>query len=140
MSRDIQSLKPPWFADKLLLTIVVLLVLFSMIMIYSATGVISQERFGDSFFYVKRQGAAAFLGFALLPFLARCPLSLLRFVAPACLPVSLLLLSLTLIPGLGDTSGGAQRWLNLGIIRFQPGELVKVLFIIFMAGYFPWIV
>lgn len=105
-------------------------------MIYSATGVVSHERFGDAFHFVKRQGVAAVLGLLLIPLLARMPLSLLRAFAPVGLILSVLFLTLTLIPGLGDTSGGAQRWLNLGLVRFQPGEFVKVFFIIFMAGYF----
>lgn len=136
MAQDLRSLKPPWVADKTLLGITVVLVAFSLVMIYSATGVVSQERFGDAFHYVKRQGAAALLGFMLVPLLARMPLYALRSLAPFGLFICVLLLSLTLIPGLGDTSGGAQRWLNLGLVRFQPGEFVKVLFIIFMAGYF----
>jgi cell division protein FtsW len=136
MAREIHDLKPPWVADKLLLSITIFLVIFSLLMIYSATGVVSHERFGDALHFVKRQGVAAFLGFLCITVLARTPLSYLRALAPIGLLICVMLLGLTLIPGLGDASGGAQRWLNLGFIRFQPGEFVKLFFIIFMAGYF----
>ena len=66
---------------------------------------------------------------------SRIPLEKYRQATPYLFVVSLGLLLATYVPGIGDRAGGAQRWLNLGIVRFQPGELVKLSFIIFMAGY-----
>jgi cell division protein FtsW (lipid II flippase) len=45
------------------------------------------------------------------------------------------LLVLPAIPGLGETINGASLWINLGPITFQPGELAKVLIVVFLAGY-----
>jgi cell division protein FtsW len=126
----------PWFSDLFLLTLVVLLVTFSLVMIYSTTGTVSQEKFGDTLFYVKRQGVAALIGMFLLIVLARIKIDLIRRISPYLIWICVGALLLTFIPGLGDRSGGAQRWLNLGIIRLQPAEFVKVMFIIFMASYF----
>ncbi len=131
-----QKRKLPFFVEPILLLLTFLLVCFSLVMVYSTTGVVSQEKFGDAFYYVKRQGGAALIGSILLVIAARVRSRSLLRIAPYCLPIAICLLLLTFIPGLGDNAGGAQRWLNLGIIRFQPGEIVKLLTIIFMAGYF----
>ena len=52
-----------------------------------------------------------------------------------CLVVALFLLALVFVPGLGVTVNGAQRWINLGITRFQVVEAVKLLIIVYVAGY-----
>lgn len=119
-----------------IIAITFLLVGISLIMIYSTTGVVAEEKFGDAFFYVKRQGLAALLGIVLMALLSRTPLPLLAKWSWICFPISLILLSLTLIPGIRDEAGGAHRWVNLGLLRFQPGELVKLLMVVFLAGYF----
>ena len=49
--------------------------------------------------------------------------------------ISIGILLLVLIPGLGSESGGATRWIDLGFLRFQPSEITKVGLIIFFAGY-----
>lgn len=125
----------PWLSDFALASISVLLVAFSMVMIYSTTGVVSREKFGDPLFYVKRQLVAAAIGFVLMLACARVDIRRLEKFSPTFLFAALLLLVLTFLPGVGDSAGGAQRWVNLGIGRFQPAEFVKVFFIIFMAGF-----
>lgn len=52
-----------------------------------------------------------------------------------CLVASLILLLLVFVPGLGHTVNGAQRWINLGVTRFQAVEAVKLLMIVYVAGY-----
>ena len=105
-------------------------------MIYSTTGVVAEEKFGDAFYYVKRQGMAALIGIVAMGVLSQAPLSLLAKWSWICFPISFVLLTLTLIPGLRDEAGGAHRWVVLGAFRFQPGELVKLLMIVFLSGYF----
>ncbi|MBX7138615.1 MAG: putative lipid II flippase FtsW [Oligoflexia bacterium] len=130
-----KNLRPPLFVDNLLVSAVVLLVGISLVMIYSTTAIVSQEHFGDAFYYVKRQGAAALVGLILMLLCSRLDIELLRRISPVLLPIALFLLVLIQIPGLGDAAGGAKRWVNLGFMRFQPGEFCKLLFVIFMAGY-----
>ncbi len=130
-----KKLSAPFFSDPLLVLVTTTLVLFGILMIYSTTGVLSQERFGEPFFFVKRQIFAAAIGFAAMLIFSRLNLEFLYKVSPFLLPLSLLLLAFTLISSLGETAGGAQRWINLGLIRFQPGEIAKLLFVIYMAGF-----
>lgn len=65
----------------------------------------------------------------------RLELKTLERLAHWLLPLSLLLLVLVLIPGIGVTVKGARRWLNLGVAGFQVVEAVKVFFIVWMASY-----
>lgn len=132
-----RELKPrvSWRVDPLLLTITLLLLSFSIVMVYSTTGVISQERFGDALYYVKRQTLAAILGLTAMAGLSQVPIKILKQIAPYCFGIAVFLLVCTHLPFLGDSAGGAQRWVNLRIVRFQPGELVKLLAIIHIAGY-----
>jgi cell division protein FtsW len=129
------ELKPPFLLDAGIVGTVVLLVGFSLVMVYSTTGVVAQEKYGDALYFVKRQSVAALMGMLCMAVFSRLNIDWLRKVSPYLLFAAVALLLVTLIPGVGHRAGGAQRWINLGIIRFQPGEAVKVLFIIFIAGY-----
>lgn len=126
---------PPFFSDRVLLITAIVLVCFSMLMIYSTTGVVSEERYGDAYYFVKRQGAAALIGFVALIICSYLNLNKVKAIAPYFLLTSLILLILVYIPGLGISGGGAQRWINLGVVRFQPVELVKILMIFFLAAF-----
>lgn len=125
----------PFFSDRVLFIVSAILVCFSLIMIYSTTGVSANERLGDSYYYVKRQAIAALGGILLLALCSYAPLTKIKRYAPIFLLLSIILLVLPLIPGVGVSAGGAQRWINFGLFRFQPGELVKLLMILFVAGY-----
>lgn len=105
-------------------------------MVYSTTGVTSQERVGDAFFYVRKQVISAFIGVVMLMIGYYLPIRIIEKFSWIAFPLSFLLLVLTHIPGLHDEAGGAVRWINLVGIRFQPGELVKLLMVVFIAGYF----
>lgn len=130
------SLQAPAGMDYILLMTTFILVGFSLVMVYSTTGIVAQEKMGDAMYYLKRQLAGAVAGAVLLVIATRVPATLLRKLSPWFYVFALVSLIMTLIPGLGDTAGGATRWVKLGPIRFQPAEFVKLGVIIFMAGFF----
>jgi cell division protein FtsW len=130
------TLRSPLLLDPYIVATTLALVAFSIVMLYSTTGILSGDRFGDPLFFVKRQMAAAMIGVVAMWLASRVKPEFLQKISPYLLFVCIFLLILPLIPGLGDSAGGAKRWVKLGPVRFQPGEFVKVLFIIFMAGYF----
>ncbi len=121
--------------DYILLFISTILVSFGLIMVYSTTGIIPGDGGGDGLFFVKRQAVAAVLGFVLMYCCSRASLEQVRRLSGVCFPFAVGLLVLTLIPGLGDRAGGAQRWITLPLVRFQPGEISKFLFVVYLAGY-----
>jgi cell division protein FtsW len=131
-----RELKAPSPVDYVLILTVLLLVGFGLVMVYSTTGIVSQERMGDALYSAKRQTFSALLGLGLMFVCMRIPLHFLRAVAPYLFAVSICLLALPLLPGISDRAGGASRWVRFGPVRFQPAEFVKVCMVIFMAGFF----
>lgn len=73
---------------------------------------------------VWRQGVRLAVGFFALWLLSRIPTQTLRAWSPVLYAASLVLVALVFIAG--DVSQGAQRWLDLGLMRFQPSELLKL--------------
>ena len=66
--------------------------------------------------------------------LARYDFTRLKKMAPALMVVSLVLLVLVFIPGIGVSAKGARRWLGFGLATFQPAELAKLAVILFVAA------
>lgn len=130
------QLRAPSPIDFVLVGAVLLLVGFGLVMVYSTTGIISQEKLGDAMYYAKRQTLSAILGLGLMAICMRVPVDLLRRISPYLFAVSIALLALPLLPGISDRAGGASRWVKLGPVRFQPAEFVKVCMVIFMSGFF----
>ena len=126
----------PLSADPTLLITCLLLLSFGLVMIYSTTGVVAQERFHDSLMFIKKQLAAAIIGVGLLVAGSYLSASSLRRVASFSYVIALVCALLPLVPGLGQAAGGAHRWLALGPIRFQPAEFSKLFFVLYLAGYF----
>jgi len=131
-----RELKAPSSIDYVLLSTVLLLIGFGLVMVYSTTGIVSQEKMGDALYSVKRQTLSALLGLGLMAIAMRVPIDFLRKISPYLLAASLFMLAFPLIPGIADRAGGASRWVRLGPIRFQPAEFVKVCMVVFMAGFF----
>lgn len=130
-----RELRAPPPLDVTIIGITLLLVCLSLVMVYSTTAVVALEKYGDAYHFVKRQAFAAAIGVALMSLFSRLDVEALRRVSPFLLGAAIFLLLLTLVPGLGDSAGGAKRWINLGFVRFQPAEIVKLLFVIFIAGF-----
>ncbi|NLF24198.1 MAG: putative lipid II flippase FtsW [Deltaproteobacteria bacterium] len=131
-----RELKAPLLMDASILVLTIILVSFSLVMVYSTTGVVAHEKYGDPLFFVKRQSAAVLLGFLGMYLCSRVRIGFLKKMAVYCLPLALLLMVLPLVSGVGDSVGGAKRWIKFGSVGFQPGEFVKLIFVIFLCGYF----
>jgi len=119
--------------DSWLLFCVILLVAVGVTMNYSASAVLSQERYGDSYYFLKRTLVFAAIGFTLMTVSMRFPYASYRKIVYPILLGALVLLGAVFIPGFGRTIGGATRWLHLGPVTFQPSEAAKVAMIIFLA-------
>jgi cell division protein FtsW len=131
-----RELRAPSPFDYILISTVLLLVGFGLVMVYSTTGIVSQEKMGDALYSAKRQTLSAVLGLGLMFVCMRIPMQLIRVVSPYLFAVSVFLLALPLLPGIADRAGGASRWVKFGPVRFQPAEFVKVCMVVFMAGFF----
>ena len=120
------------YFDYSLLIIVIFLLSFGLIMVYSASSYEASVDFNDSTYYLKSQLRATIIGIIVLVVVARIDYHFWRrFAIPAYL-VSVILVLLVLTP-LGIESHGARRWLNLGL-SLQPAEVAKVGMIVFFSS------
>jgi cell division protein FtsW len=106
-----------------------------MLMIYSASSYVAQKNFGNAFFYVINQSMAAILGFVALLFFSFFDYHKLQKLSLPILIISILLLVIVLIPGIGVEAYGARRWINLGFMTLQASEPAKFGLIIFIASF-----
>ena len=111
------------------------LVIFGLVMLVSASSNLGQFRFGDSYYYIKHQLLYGFLP-GLIGFFAASRIYYRRYqkIAVFLGLISVTLLFLVFTP-LGFSSGGADRWLKIGPITFQPAEIVKLTFIVYLAAW-----
>jgi cell division protein FtsW len=128
-----EQLRPGLRYDPVLLGAVLVLVMFGVVMVYSSSAVYAGARLGDPMWFFKRQAAGALIG--VIALLATMKLGYRRMEALALplLFVSMALLVLMHVPGLGHSAGGARRWMRLGPLTFQPSELAKVALVLWLA-------
>jgi cell division protein FtsW len=104
-----------------------------VVMVFDASYFLGAERFGDAYALIRRQAVFIVLSAAIAFGLSRGdPQTLRRFAYPALI-ATLLLLVLVLIPGIGQIRGGARRWISLGLFAFEPSELMKPVFVLYLA-------
>ena len=126
------QMKTEKYFDYSLLFIVIFLVCFGLVMIFSTSAYSSQiTNNGDSFYYLKRQGALAMLGIAAMFVISRIPYHFWRRVINLAYGLTGLLLFLVLVSGVARQ--GQNRWIAIGPIQFQPSEMAKAVLILFLA-------
>jgi len=123
-------------ADRWIVGATVVLVGLGIVMIYSASAIRAQERFGDPTFFLKKQVLWAALGLLAMVWAVTWDLKRFQRVTPILFLLSLLLLLLVLVPGVGVKINGARRWLRFFGLSFQPAELAKLAVVLFLASYF----
>jgi cell division protein FtsW len=119
--------------DLMLLGTVLLLVMFGLLMVYSASFIFAQERYGNGFGLIQKQLILAVTGFLGLAFVSRVDYRFWFKAGYPLLGIAIVMLALVLIPGVGSRVGGAQRWVRIGAFGFQPGEFAKFALIFFVA-------
>lgn len=119
--------------DLFIASVAMVLVTAGLVMVFSASSPISLRIYGDPTHFAIRNMIYAAIGMALMVTLARMPLETIRKLGRVGFWVCLLMLVLVLIPGVGRAGGGAQRWLDLGVINIQPSEPFKVALVLYVA-------
>lgn len=121
-------------ADRLFLLLASILVVFGLIMLASASAPIGYTKFGDTYFFVKKQillglipGTIMFLIFAKLNYEFWRKLSYVFYFA------TILVLILVWVPGLGVVINGSRSWINIFGLSFQPSELAKLGVVLILA-------
>jgi cell division protein FtsW len=119
--------------DPWLLGAALVLAMLGVVMVYSASAVYASARLGDGLWFFKRQALGALAGLAALLLAMKLGYRRIEKLAVPLLLLSLILLVLVLVPGLGVVAGGARRWLRVGSLSFQPSELAKVALVLWLA-------
>ena len=109
------------------------LVLLGLVMALSATAAPSLSGTDSAWSLFKSQAMWLGVGVLALLVLLRIDYHLWKRLAPVGLGVSVLLLALTAVPSVGLSANGARRWLGVGPVVFQPSELAKIAFVMFVA-------
>ena len=116
-------------------TIVMALVIFGCIMVYSASFYSAEYHYGNKYFFLWKQVLGVVLGIAAMAFFAYFDYHLLKKYKWWIVLVSMVLLVLVFVPGLGLESYGAKRWVSVLGISIQPSEIAKFALVIFVAAY-----
>lgn len=124
--------------DKTLVSVFVLvlfLVAFGCLMVYSASFYSASIRFDNEYFFLFKQLLGVALGIFAMIFFTIFDYHLLKKFRYIILAVSVVLLILVFVPGFGVQSYGANRWVNILGISIQPSEITKFALILFLASY-----
>ena len=119
---------------QLMLTATMCLLAFGAVMVFSASSTASLlGASGDGAFYLKRTLMFGLIGLVALKVLSGRGLLTVRRLTPMLLAISFGLLLLTLMPGVGSSANGAQRWIAAGPIQIQASEIAKVALLLYGA-------
>ncbi len=120
------------FMDYSLLFIVLFLLAFGLLMVYSTSSYDANLNVGDSAYYLKKQIFATIVGLVAMIFVANVPYHFWERFAVIGYLVSVVLI-LLIIP-FGHEANGAKRWLYIGPISLQPAEVAKLCMILFLSS------
>ncbi len=122
--------------DLVFLSCFAFVAVFGLVMLSSASSAVAFQRFGDNLYYVMHQLLYGFIpGVMLCIVMATIDYHKWRRWGFTIFVVSIGLLIAVLIPGLGESYGGARSWINLGFVTFQPSELTKLAFIMYLSAW-----
>lgn len=119
----------------LLISLVLFLCFFGMVMIYSASSYSSNILHGDSFYFVKKQIFGFLLGIGLFVFTYKFDYHKYYKLRWWVIGISIVLLALVFVPGIGISANGARRWIGFGGLNLQSSEVAKFGFVIFSSCY-----
>ncbi len=117
--------------DYSLLVIILMLLAFGLVMVFSASSANAHYQFGDATYFFKRQLIWAAVGIVVMLMVSKFPYKNLERYANLLFTVSIVALLLVFV--LGVEVNGAKRWIGIGSFTFQPSEFVKITLIMFLA-------
>ncbi|MEE9543866.1 MAG: putative lipid II flippase FtsW [Thermodesulfobacteriota bacterium] len=119
--------------DRVMILSTLLLVAIGLLMVHSTSDIIAFDRYGDRYFFLRKQFVFSGVGLVALFVAMKMPYTYYRKIAYPLLGVALIGLFLIFVPGIGHSAGGAKRWIGLGFMSFQPSEAAKLSVIVFLA-------
>jgi len=124
-----------YYLDGWMLFAAMSLLCIGYVMVVSASLHIGERVFDNIWHYPARQAAHIVIGLMMALVMANIPLKAWEQSGPSLILVAIALLVLVFIPGIGVKVNGSYRWVNLGVARLQVSEIVKLVCIVYMAGF-----
>jgi len=121
--------------DKVLIATIFTILILGLICLSSVSAVVSYSKFGDAYYYFKKQIFGAALGILGFLYFANSNYHRWRKFALAFLGISIVLLILVFIPGIAANYGTSRSWINVFGYSLQPSELVKLSFLLYLAAW-----
>lgn len=121
--------------DKVLFFTVIIMAIFGVIMIYSASSIWAEYKFHDAFKFVKSQSFFLIVGIMVMTMVSKIDYHFFKDKANLILGICFLLLVLVLIPGIGSIRNGSRSWFGIGGLGIQPSEFAKIGLIIYTSKY-----
>jgi len=121
--------------DRSLIAALAVLIIVGLVMLFSASSVVSYARFGNTYHYLLRQVFALAIGLSVFWLVSRIDYHWWKKFASFFLLFSLFLLILVFIPGIRAEYGTSRSWINVFGYSFQPAELVKISFLIYLSTW-----
>ena len=121
--------------DYYLFTAIIVISLFGLLMVFSSSYVWAEYKFNDPFKYIKNQGLFLIIGIFLMLFISKINFKIYYEKANTILLITIILLILVLIPGVGTVRNGSRSWFGIGSFGIQPSEATKLALIIFVSKY-----
>lgn len=118
-----------------LFLVTMILIVFGIIMIYSSSSIWAEYKFNDAFKYVKNQALFAFIGTFVMIIISKIDYKFYYNKASQIFLISIILLVLVLIPGIGSVRNGSRSWFGIGSFGVQPSEFAKLSLIILASKY-----
>ena len=114
---------------------VIIISLFGVIMVYSASSIWAEYKYNDALKYLKNQGLFFIIGIFLMYFVSKIDYKKYFKYSNKILLICIVLLILVLIPGIGSIRNGSRSWFKIGSFGIQPSEFTKLGLIIFTSKY-----
>ena len=118
-----------------LLIISLILIVFGLLMVYSSSSIWANYKYNDSFKYVKHQFLFFLIGLFLLYGISKINYNFYYKNSSKIFLISIILLILVLIPGIGSVRNGSRSWFGIGPFGIQPSEFAKISMIIITSKY-----
>lgn len=119
--------------DSTLLICTIVLSFIGFLALANASAPLGLASFSDKFYFVKQQALWLIVGFSALFLTSRIPYRFWESIATPAFFISLCLLALVLVPGIGTKTYGAQRWITVGSLSIQPSEFIKLTLAFYFA-------
>lgn len=120
------------YYDYNLVAVIVLLTCFGLVMLYSTSAYMAEIDWGDDMYYFKKQAIISVACIIIALVISKIDYHILSFFTTFLYITSMALMVLVKTP-LGSSANGAQRWLKIGPIRFQPSEIAKIAVIVCLS-------